>query len=141
MLPSLIDIQRKMESKYWTNKPEGSKNTARRRKRSPSESSDCEGSTRDSSSSSHENQRRRRYQNQSRCEFKKERPPTFNGEIKNGREAEAQIQGIRKYFQVQDYSRNMKARVSIFNLTGRASIQWENFIQVKNINERKIVWK
>ena len=35
----------------------------------------------------------------------------------------------------------MKARVSIFNLSGRASIWWENFRKVKNINERQIVWK
>ena len=48
---------------------------------------------------------------------------------------------MRKYFQVQDYSRNMKARVSIFNVTGRASIWWEHFRKVKKINERKIVWK
>ena len=48
---------------------------------------------------------------------------------------------MRKYFQVQDYSGNMKARVAIFNLTGRASIWWEHFRKVKKINERKIVWK
>ena len=48
---------------------------------------------------------------------------------------------MRKYFQVQDYSGNMKARVAIFNLNGRASIWWEHFRKVKNINERKIVWK
>ena len=35
----------------------------------------------------------------------------------------------------------MKASVAIFNLTGRASIWWEHFKQVKKINERKIVWK
>ena len=35
----------------------------------------------------------------------------------------------------------MKARVSIFNLIGRASIWWDHFKQVKNINERNIVWK
>ena len=65
---------------------------------------------------------KRCYQNHSHDEFKKERPPNFNGEIKNGQEAESWLLGMRKYFQVQDYSRNMKARVSIFNLTGRASI-------------------
>ena len=48
---------------------------------------------------------------------------------------------MSKYFQVQDYSRNMKARVSIFNLTGRESIWRENFWQVKKINERQIVCK
>ena len=35
----------------------------------------------------------------------------------------------------------MKARVAIFNLTGRESIWWEHLRQVKNINERKYVWK
>ena len=35
----------------------------------------------------------------------------------------------------------MNARVSIFNLNGRASIWWENLRQVKKISERKITWK
>ena len=48
---------------------------------------------------------------------------------------------MRKYFQVQDYSGYMKARVAIFNLVGREFIWWEHFKQVKKINERKIVWK
>ena len=89
-----------MNSRYQTKNLEGSKNTAKRRKRSPSESSDSEGSTGDSIYSSQENQRRRHYQNHSRDEFKKERPPTFNGERKNGQEAEAWLLGMRKYFQV-----------------------------------------
>ena len=48
---------------------------------------------------------------------------------------------MRKYFQVQDYLGNMKERVSIFNLNGRESIWWENFMQVKRINERRMKWK
>ena len=35
----------------------------------------------------------------------------------------------------------MKARVSIFNMNGRASIWWEHFKEVKRINERKMKWK
>ena len=89
MLQSLTDIWRKMNFGDWTENPEGSNNTASRRKRSPSESYDSERSTGDSSSSSHKNQRRRCYQNHSRDEFKKARPPTFNGEINTGQEAEA----------------------------------------------------
>ena len=72
---------------------------------------------------------------------KKARHPTFNGEVKTGQEAEAWLLGMRKYFQVQDYSRNMKAREAIFNLTGRASIWCEHHRQVKKVNERRIVWK
>ena len=48
---------------------------------------------------------------------------------------------MRKYFQVQDYLGNMKARVSIFNLHGRESIRWENLRQVNKINERNITWR
>ena len=73
--------------------------------------------------------------------YQKAWPRTFNGEIKNGQEDEAWILGTRKYFQVQGYSRIMKARVAILNLTARASIWWEHFRKVKKINERKIVWK
>ena len=65
----------------------------------------------------------------------------MNGEINTGQEAEAWLLGMRKFFQVQDYLGNMKARVAIFNLIGRASIWWEHFRKVKKINERKIVWK
>ena len=115
-----------MNSEDRTKNIEGSKNTDKRRKRSPSESYAYEGATGDPSSSSHENQRRH-YQNHSRHEFKKARPPTFNGEVNTGQEAEAWLLRMRKYFQVQDYSGNMKARVAIFNFTGRASMWWENF--------------
>ena len=65
---------------------------------------------------------RENYQIHSRDEFRKAKPPTFNGEIKTGQEAEAWLLGMRTYFQVQDYSGNMKTRVAIFNLSGRASI-------------------
>ena len=74
-------------------------------------------------------------------EFKKAKPPTFDGEVNTGQEAEAWLLGIKKYFQVQDYSGNMKERVSIFNLNGRASIWWEHFKQVKRISERRLKWK
>ena len=48
---------------------------------------------------------------------------------------------MRKYFQVQDYSGNMKERVAIFNLNGRESIWWEHHRKINNISERKITWK
>ena len=35
----------------------------------------------------------------------------------------------------------MKARVSIFNMNGRASIWWEHLKQVKRISERRLKWK
>ena len=69
-----------MSSRNQTIKLEGSKGNVKRRKRSSSGSSESEGSTRGLSSSSHREKRKRLYRNNSRDEFKKARPPTFNGE-------------------------------------------------------------
>ena len=93
------------------------------------------------SSYSHKRKIRKHHRDRSWDEFKKSKPPTFDGKIKIGQMAEAWLLGINKYFQVQDYSGNMKARVSIFNLHGRASICWEHFKQVKRISERRLEWK
>ena len=118
-----------MNSGDWTVNPEGSNNTARGGKRSlsglfesekstdgssfsshenkrkgyPTGSFDSQISTEDSGSSSHRVRRKRHYQTHSRYEFRKEKPPTFNGEVKTGQEAEAWLLGMRKYFQVQDF--------------------------------------
>ena len=108
---------------------------------SSSGSSDFEGSIGDSSSSSHMRKINRNYSNILQDEFNKAIPPTFNGEINTSQEDESWILGMNKYFQVQDYSGNMKTRVSIFNMNGRASIWWEHLRQVKKINDINIVWK
>ena len=97
MLHSLIDIQRRMESDHRAINPEGSRRCARRRKRSSSGSSESERSTGGSSYSSHRNKKNGCYQNSSRGEFKKAKTPMFDGEVKNGQEAEAWLLGMRKY--------------------------------------------
>jgi hypothetical protein len=47
---------------------------------------------------------------------------TFDGEVKKGEEAKAWLLGLKKYFRVHNYSRNMKERVATFNLIGGDSI-------------------
>ena len=42
-------------------------------------------------------------------DFKKAKPPSFDGEIKKGEEAKAWLLGLKKYFRVHDYSENLKA--------------------------------
>ena len=116
MLQSLKDLQRKIDSRRGTTRPEGSKSSTRRRRRTSSGSSDSEESSGDISSSSHKINRKRHHRDRSRDEFKKAKPPTFDGEVRTGQEAEAWLLGIKKYFQVHDYSGNMKERVAIFNL-------------------------
>ena len=48
-------------------------------------------------------------------EFKKIKPPTFNGETEKGEEAESWLSGMKKYFQIYNYSNQLKARMTIYN--------------------------
>jgi hypothetical protein len=74
-------------------------------------------------------------------EFKKSKTPYFNGDIEKGEEAEAWLLGLKKYFRVHDYSKNLKAQIVIFNLNGKASIWWEDLRNVKGIHEKDLSWK
>ena len=98
MLQSLKDLQRKIDSGQGTARPEGSKSSTRRRRRNSSGSSDFEESSGDSSSASRKRKRKRHRRDRSRDEFKKAKPPTFDGEMKTGQEVEAWLFGIKKYF-------------------------------------------
>ena len=100
MLQSLMDLHRNIDSGQGTARPEGSKSSTRRRRRTSSGSSDSKGSSGDTSSSSTKRKRRRHHRDLSRDEFKKAKPPTFDGEIKTGHEDKAWLLGIKKYFQV-----------------------------------------
>ena len=42
-------------------------------------------------------------------EFKKTKPPTFNGEIEKGEEFEAWLSGMKSYFQIYNNSNKLKA--------------------------------
>ena len=55
-------------------------------------------------------------------EFKKIKPPTFNDETEKGEEAESWLSGMKKYFQIYNYSNELKARMAIYNLTGKEDI-------------------
>jgi hypothetical protein len=48
---------------------------------------------------------------------------------------------LKKYFRVRDYSENLKARIGIFNLNGKASIWWEELRNMKGIQEKKLSWR
>jgi hypothetical protein len=53
-------------------------------------------------------------------EFKKIKPSTFDGESRTGEEVEAWLLDIKKYFQIYNYSSNMKVRMAIYNLKGKS---------------------
>ena len=47
----------------------------------------------------------------------------FNGEIEKG-EAKAWLSGMKKYFQIYNYSDELKAKMAIYNLTRKLDIWW-----------------
>jgi hypothetical protein len=57
-------------------------------------------------------------------EFKNIKPATFDGESRVGEEDEAWLLDIKKYFQIYNYSNNMKVRMTIYNLKGKVRIWW-----------------
>jgi hypothetical protein len=69
-------------------------------------------------------------------EFKKINPSTFDGESKTGEEVEAWLLDIKKYFHIYNYSSNMKVRMAIYNLKGKASIWWQDLKLVKGLKEK-----
>src|SRR6267378_3543923 len=47
---------------------------------------------------------------------------------------------MKKYFQIYNYSNQLKARMAIYNLSGKADIWWQDLKQVKGIKEKNINW-
>ena len=72
---------------------------------------------------------------------KKIKPPMFNGEIEKGEETEAQLYGVKKYFQIYNYLDELKAKMAIYNLIGKANIWWQDIKKFNGINERYVTWK
>jgi len=99
-----------------------------------------EHSSEDSHNSHHKNKKKRQYHDEITGEFKKIKPPTFNGEVETGEEAEAWLSGMKKYFQIYNYSGELKARMAIYNLTGKADIWWQDLKRMKRIKEKGVTW-
>ena len=55
----------------------------------------------------------------------------FNVEVEKGEEAEAWLSGMKKYFQIYNYSDRLKARMVIYKLTGKDDIWWKDIKRVK----------
>jgi hypothetical protein len=110
---------------------------------SKKEAGDSEGSSssRTSSYSRKKQKKKKPSKGQKFKEFKKSKPPSFDGEINKGEEAEAWILGIKKYFRVHDFLENMKTRVATFNLNIKASIWWEDLKNVKGVHEEDLSWE
>jgi hypothetical protein len=73
-------------------------------------------------------------------EFNKIKPSTFDEESRTGEEVEATLLDIKKYFQIYNYSNNMKVRMAIYNLEGKESIWWEDLMLANSVKEKCMEW-
>jgi hypothetical protein len=72
-------------------------------------------------------------------ELRKIKPPSFDGENKKGEDAEAWLLGMRKYFQLHDYSSNVEARIASYHLQGKASMWWDGLSRLSTLMRREFL--
>jgi hypothetical protein len=75
-------------------------------------------------------QRRRREVDILQGELRKLKPPCFDGEREREDDVEAWLLGLRRYFQLHNYSSNLEARIATYHLHGKATIWWDQINQV-----------
>jgi hypothetical protein len=146
-LQSLERIEKKLEKGRDSSTME-SRRTHGRRRRSRSGSQHHSLSQRRSGSKTHSSSSpspTRKHQKSGREELKREmnkiKPLTFDGEHKKEEDAETWFLGMKKYFQLQNYSSHAKGRIEMYQLKGKASMWWDQFVQVQHIKEKEVTWR
>jgi hypothetical protein len=74
-------------------------------------------------------------------ELRKLKPPLFDGERERKDDVEAWLLGLRRYFQLHNYSSNLEARIVTYHLHGKVAMWWDQLKQVEDINKSRITWK
>jgi hypothetical protein len=146
-LKSLERIEKKLE-KGRDSSTMGSRRTHRRRSRSRSGSPHRSCSQRHSDSKTHNSsgpaptrKHRKSGREELKGEMNKIKPPTFDGEHKKEEDVETWLLGMRKYFQLQNYSAHVEGRIAMYQLKGKASMWLDQFVQVQHIREKEVTWK
>jgi hypothetical protein len=85
--------------------------------------------------------RRRSGVDELKGEMNKIKSPMFDGEHQKEEDAETWLLGMRKYFQLQNYSSQAEGRIAMYQLKGKASVWWDKLVQVQDIREKDITWK
>jgi hypothetical protein len=73
--------------------------------------------------------------------MRKLKPPSFDGEKEREDDVEAWLLGLRRYFQLHNYSSNLEFRIATYHLHGKVAMWWDQLKQVEHINESRITWK
>jgi hypothetical protein len=147
IMKSLERIEKKLEKGSDTSRSRSVKTPeGRRRSRSGSrhhsrsqKHSDRE--THSSSSPSPTRKHRKSGKEELKGEMNKIKPPSFDGEHKKEEDAETWLLGMKKYFQLQNYSTHAEGRTAMYQLKGKASMWWDQLVQVQHIREKEITWK
>jgi hypothetical protein len=87
------------------------------------------------------NHKRRTGVDELQGEMNKIKPPTFDGEHKMDEYAKTWLLGMRKYFQLHNHFVQEEGRISLYHLKGKTSMWWDQFVQVKHIDEKKVTWR
>jgi hypothetical protein len=74
-------------------------------------------------------------------EMNKIKPPTFDGEHKKDEDSETWLLGMGKYFQLHNYSSHGEGRISIYRFKGKASMWWNQLVEVQHIKEKSVTWR
>ena len=72
--------------------------------------------------------------------FQKIRSLTYEGEVNTKENAKEWLLGMSKYFQVHNYSSEMKARLAIYNLNGKIARWWRDLKHTNKDELREICW-
>jgi hypothetical protein len=86
-------------------------------------------------------QRRRHEVDNLQGDLRKLNPPSFDGEKEREDDVEAWFLGLRRYFQLHNYSSNLEARIDTYHLHGKDAMRWDQLKKVEHINEKRITWK
>jgi hypothetical protein len=86
-------------------------------------------------------QRRKQEIDSLQGELSKLNPPSFNGESERKDDVEAWFLGLRRYFQLHNYSSKLEARIATYHLQGKVAMWWKQMKKVEHVNEIRITWK
>jgi hypothetical protein len=134
MLKSLERMERKLEKGSGSSKTKSRRTPERRRRtrsgrrhhrRSPKHSS---REAHSSSSPSPTRKHRTSGRDELKGEMNKIKPLTFDGEHKKEEDVETWFLGMRKYFQLQNYSPHGEGRIVMYQLKGKESMWWDQFV-------------
>jgi hypothetical protein len=144
LMQSLEIIENKLDKESGSSKS-GSHGTPDEERRGRSGSRHHQHSQRHSkrrphnSSSPSPTRNHRRYEvDEMKGEMNKIKPPTFDGDHKKDEDAEAWLLGMRKYFQLHNYSSHVEGRISIYQLKGKDSIWLDQLVQMQHVKDKNV---